>query len=418
MTNEKYLWITITLACLTGPGRLASVPRMAGPLEGIRVLDLTSVVLGPMTAQYLGDMGADVIKVEPPEGDITRTIGARRSDGMGALFLANNRNKRSVVLDLKRPQGQEVLRRMARDCDVLLHSVRAASAARLGLAYEALCELNPRLIYCHVKGFSDRGAYAGRPAYDDIIQALSGLAMLQTIAAGEPRYVPSIIADKITAVHAAYAIALALFHRERSGRGQSVGVPMMETMVAFNSAEHLGGCVFEPAEGRMGYEPVRQGMRRPFRTRDGWLCVLPYTDANWRRFFELAERPDLAADPRFATQRGRQKNLELVMGELAKQLATRSSAEWLRLLLEADIPCAAVNDLEDLLNDPHLESVEFWKIVEHPTEGKLRLAANPLELSATPPSIRRGPPRLGEHTVEVLRSFGYDPAAIERLTRS
>lgn len=391
---------------------------MDGPLKGIQVLDLTSVVLGPMTGQYLGDMGADVIKIEPPEGDITRSIGARRSEGMGALFLANNRNKRSVVLDLKREEGQGVLRAMAAKCDVLLHSVRAASAARLGLSYEALAARNPRLIYCHVKGFSDAGAYAGRPAYDDIVQALSGLAMLQTVAAGEPRYVPSIIADKITAVHAAYAITLALFHRERSGRGQSVGVPMMETMVAFNSAEHLGGCVFEPPEGRMGYEPVRQGMRRPFKTRDGWLCVLPYTDTNWRRFFELAERSDLAADPRFATQRGRQKNLELVLGELARHLAARTSSEWLALLRDADIPCAAVNDLEDLLSDPHLESIGFWKIIEHPTEGKLRLPANPLELSASPPSIRRAPPRLGEHTAEVLRAFGYDPAAIERLTRS
>ena len=301
-----------------------------GPLDGIKVLDLTSVVLGPMTGQYLGDMGADVIKIEPPEGDITRSIGARRSPGMGALFLANNRNKRSVVLDLKRRGGQEALRTMALTSDVLLHSVRAASAARLGLSYESLAAENPRLVYCHVKGFSDVGAYAGRPAYDDIVQALSGLAMLQTIAAGEPRYVPSIIADKITAVHAAYAIMLALFSRERTGRGQSVGVPMLETMVAFNSAEHLGGCVFEPPEGKMGYEPVRQGMRRPFRTRDGWLCVLPYTDTNWRRFFELSGRPDLAADPRYGTQQGRQQNLELVLGELARQLATRASAEWTR----------------------------------------------------------------------------------------
>ncbi|HTO51266.1 MAG TPA: CoA transferase [Burkholderiales bacterium] len=386
-----------------------------GPLEGIKVLDLTAVVLGPMTAQYLGDMGADVIKIEPPEGDITRSIGARRSPGMGALFLANNRNKRSVVLDLKRKDGQAALRTMALTSDVLLHSVRAASAARLGLSYESLAAENPRLVYCHVKGFSDVGAYAGRPAYDDIVQALSGLAMLQTIAAGEPRYVPSIIADKITAVHAAYAIMLALFSRERTGRGQSVGVPMLETMVAFNSAEHLGGCVFEPPEGKMGYEPVRQGMRRPFRTRDGWLCVLPYTDTNWRRFFELAGRPELAADPRYGTQQGRQKNLELVLGELARQLATRASAEWIAALGEADIPFAVVNDLEDLLHDPHLESVGFWQLLEHPTEGRLRLPANPIELSATPPSIRRLPPRLGEHTGEVLASFGFDAAAIERL---
>ncbi len=390
----------------------------AGPLEGVKVLDLSSVVLGPMTAQYLGDMGADVIKVEAPEGDITRSIGSRRSEGMGALFLANNRNKRSVVLDLKRPGGQAALRRMAAGCDVLLHSIRTASAERIGLAYAPLAALNPGLVYCHVKGFSDAGAYAGRAAYDDIVQALSGLAMLQTIAAGEPRYVPSIIADKVTAVHAAYAIVLALFHRARTGRGQEVVVPMLETMVAFNSAEHLGGCVFEPPEGKMGYEPVRQGMRRPFRTKDGYLCVLPYTDTNWRRFFELSARPDLAADPRFATQSGRQRNLDLVLGELARQLAARTNAEWIALLGEADIPCAVVNDLEDLLHDPHLESTGFWRLVEHPTEGTLRLPANPIEMSASPATIRRGPPRLGEHTTEVLRAFGFDAGEIERLAAS
>jgi crotonobetainyl-CoA:carnitine CoA-transferase CaiB-like acyl-CoA transferase len=387
----------------------------AGPLDGVRVLDLSSVVLGPMTAQYLGDMGADVIKVEAPEGDITRSIGARRSAGMGALFLANNRNKRSVVLDLKRADGQAALRRMAAGADVLLHSIRTASAERIGLAYAPLAAANPGLVYCHVQGFSDAGAYAGRPAYDDIVQALSGLAMLQTIAAGEPRYVPSIIADKVTAVHAAYAIVLALFHRSRTGFGQEVSVPMLETMVAFNSAEHLGGCVFEPPEGPMGYEPIRQGLRRPFRTEDGYLCVLPYTDTNWRRFFELAGRADLVADPRFGTQTGRQRNLDLVLGELARALATRPSAEWIARLGEADIPFAVVNDLEDLLRDPHLESTGFWRLVEHPTEGLLRLPANPIDLAASPPSIRRGPPRLGEHTAEVLREFGFDAGEAARL---
>jgi crotonobetainyl-CoA:carnitine CoA-transferase CaiB-like acyl-CoA transferase len=387
-----------------------------GPLEGVKVLDLTSVVLGPMTAQYLGDMGADVIKIEPPEGDITRSIGPRRSEGMGALFLANNRNKRSVVIDLKTREGQAVLHKMAAGSDVLLQSIRASSAERIGLSYARLAELNPRLIYCHVKGFSDAGPYAGRPAYDDIVQALSGFAMLQTIAAREPRYVPSIIADKVTAVHAAYAIVLALFHRARTGQGQQVGVPMLETMVAFNSAEHLGGGVFEPQVGKMGHESVREGMRRPFKTKDGYLCALPYTDTNWRRFFELIARPDLAADPRFGTQAGRQKNLKLVWSELAKQLATRTNAEWIELFGGADIPFAVVNDLEDLLHDPHLEAIGFWRIVEHPSEGMLRMPANPIEMSASPPSIRRPPPRLGEHTAEVLRSFGFDESAIERLT--
>jgi crotonobetainyl-CoA:carnitine CoA-transferase CaiB-like acyl-CoA transferase len=379
-----------------------------GPLDGIRVLDLTSVILGPMAAQYLGDMGADVIKIEAPEGDVTRGLGARRSEGMGALFLANNRNKRSVVLDLKTSDGQATLMTMARHCDVVLHSIRTPSAERIGLAYEALAADNPRLVYCHVKGFSDLGTYAGRPAYDDIVQALSGLAMLQTIVAGEPRYVPSIIADKVTAVHAAYAIVLALFARERSGRGQAVSVPMMETMVAFNSSEHLAGGVFEPPIGEMGYAPVRQGLRRPFKTLDGWLCVLPYTDTNWRRFFELAARPDLATDPRFVTIRGRQEHLALALHELAQQLATRTNAQWSPLLLAADIPFAPVHDLEALLNEPHLTSVDFWQILEHPTEGLLRLPANPLALSATPPSIRRLPPRLGEHTAEVLREFALE----------
>ncbi len=374
----------------------------AGPLDGIKVLDLTAVILGPMAAQYLGDMGADVIKIESPEGDVTRSIGARRSEGMGALFLANNRNKRSVVLDLKRADGRAALAALAQDCDVLLHSIRAASAAKLGLAYETLALRNPRLVYCHVKGFSDAGLYAGRPAYDDVVQALSGLAMLQSVIAGEPRYVPSIIADKITAVHAAYAITLALFARERTGRGQSVGVPMMETMVAFNAAEHLAGGVFDPPQGKMGYEPLREGLRRPFKTADGWLCALPYTDTNWQRFFELTGRPELRTDPRFGTQRGRQSNLALVLGELAKQLTTRPSAEWMTLLRDADIPCAVVNDLEALLDDPHLTSIDFWKRLLHPSEGWLRMPANPIEMSATPPSIRRLPPRLGEHTAEVL----------------
>lgn len=384
-----------------------------GVLEGVRVLDLSSVVLGPMTTQYLGDMGADVIKIEAPGGDITRSVGPRRSEGMGALFLANNRNKRSVVLDLKSEHGQAALRHMAANSDVIVHSIRTSSAERLGLSYEALSTLNPRLIYCHLKGFSDEGPYAGKAAYDDVVQALSGLAMLQAITSGEPRYVPSIIADKITGVHAAYAVALALYHREKTGKGQQVEVPMLETIVAFNMAEHLGGYVFDPPVGRMGYEPVRQGMRRPFRTRDGYLCILPYTDANWRQFFGLIDRPELAADTRFSTQKGRQSNQSLVWTEVMNVLATRTNAQWLSLLEGADIPYAVVNDLEDLLVDPHLERIGFWKMLEHPTEGMLRFAGNPIHMSAAPPAIRRLPPGLGEHTEEVLREFGCAVESVE-----
>jgi crotonobetainyl-CoA:carnitine CoA-transferase CaiB-like acyl-CoA transferase len=386
-----------------------------GPLHGITVLDLSSVILGPMAGQYLGDMGADVIKIEGPEGDITRSIGPRRSEGMGSLFLANNRNKRSIVLDLKLDSGRAALRRLAATSDVLLHSIRSSAAARIGLGYAALAAENPRLVYCHVKGFADEGPYGGRPAYDDIVQALSGLAMLQKIAAGEPRYMPTIIADKVTAVHAAYAIALGLFHRERTGQGQEVSVPMLETMVAFNCQEHLGGSVFDPTVGAMGYEPIRAGMRRPFRTVDGYLCFLPYIDAHWRRFFELIARPDLAADPRFGTLRGRQANLGLVWEEVGTQVAKRSNAEWMALLDGTDIPHAVLNDLEDLLDDPHLVATGFWEMRDHPTEGRLRLPSNPIGMPASPPSIRRLPPRLGEHTAEVLAEHGFPEAEINRL---
>ncbi len=391
---------------------------MTGPLHGITVLDLSSVILGPMAGQYLGDMGADVIKIEGPEGDVTRAIGPRRNEGMGALFLANNRNKRSVVLDLKTADGQAALLHLAAHADVLLHSIRSTAAARIGLSYAALEAANPRLIYCHVKGFRDDGPYGGRPAYDDIIQALSGLAMLQKIPAGEPRYIPSIIADKVTAVHAAYAIALALLHRERSGRGQEVSVPMLETMVAFTAHEHLGGAVFEPTVGRMGYEPIRQGMRRPFPTLDGYLCVMPYTDAHWRRFFDVIARPDLAADPAFSTQRGRQANIGQVWAEAGRQVARRGNADWLALLDGTDIPHAVLNDLEDLLDDPHLTATGFWQMQDHAHEGRLRLPANPIELAASPAGIRLLPPRLGEHTGEVLAEYGVDTTLTARLLRA
>ena len=383
---------------------------MQAALEGIRVLDLSSVILGPMAAQYLGDLGADVIKVEAPEGDITRSIGPRRHEGMGALFMANNRNKRSIVLDLKQPAARARLLGLVARSDVLLHSIRMPAAERLGLSWEALSAINPRLVLCHATGFAEGGPYAGRPAYDDIVQALSGLAMLQQVAAGEPRYVPSIIGDKVTAVHAALAIAVALFHRERSGRGQQVKVPMLETLVAFNAAEHLGGCIFEPPAGEMGYAPIRKGLRRPFRTSDGWICLLPYTDTHWKRFLEIAGRGDLASDPAWATLAGRQAHLDEMWATVASLLLARGNAEWLSRLLAADIPVAAVQDLEELLEDPHLAATGFWEMHRHPSEGMLRLPASPLGLQVTPPSIRRLPPRLGEHTQEILAEFGLSAA--------
>jgi crotonobetainyl-CoA:carnitine CoA-transferase CaiB-like acyl-CoA transferase len=308
-----------------------------------------------------------------------------------------------------------VLYRLIGQSDVFLHSVRAAAAARLGVTYPELRAQNERLVYCHLKGFADHGPYGGKPAYDDVVQALSGLAMLQTVVTGEPRYMPTILADKVTAVHAAYAVALALFHRERTGQGQAVNVPMFETMANFNTIEHMWGHTFEPPVAPMGYEPVSTASRRPFRTRDGYLSFLPYSDAQWRRFFELIGREDIMADPRFTTWAGRQENVTLVWNEIAQQLSLRTNAEWNEVLEKEDIPFAVVNSLEDLIDDPHLASVGFWKLVDDPQQGTLRVPSNPIDLSASPASTRRLAPRLGEHTAEVLGEMGFTDSDIDGL---
>ncbi|MDO8773462.1 MAG: CoA transferase [Burkholderiaceae bacterium] len=385
------------------------------PLEGIRVLEIASMIFGPLAGQYLGDMGAEVIKLEPPEGDLTRSIGPRRSPRMGAFFLTSNRSKRSIVVDLKRPEGRAILQRLVAKTDVLLHSLRTPAANRLGLDYETLAARNPSLVYCHVTGYGDEGPYGGRPAYDDIIQAASGLAMLQTVVGGQPRYVPTIIADKISGVHAAYAIVLALMHRMRTGEGQQVDVAMFETMSAFNMLEHQWGHAFEPPLGPMGYEPVSTAARRPYRTLDGYLALLPYSDANWQRFFELAGEPQIMQDERFSTFAARQKNVRVVWDEIERQVARKTNAEWISLLGPEDIPFSQVNGIEDLPNDPHLNAVDFWQVVEHPTEGRLRMARNPLRMSASPPEVTRLPPGLGQHTSEILREYDYNDDDIVEL---
>ena len=385
------------------------------PLDGFRVLEIATMIFGPVAGQYLGDMGAEVIKLEPPEGDLTRHIGPRRSPAMGAFFLNSNRNKRSIVVDLKRPQGRQVLTRLLADTDVLLHSLRTPAANKLGLDYATLSSANPRLVYCHLTGYGEDGLYAGRPAYDDIIQAASGLAQLQAVVGGQPRFIPTIVADKISGVHAAYAIVLALMHRERTGQGQQVDIAMFETMAAFNMLEHQWGQVFEPPMSGMGYVPVSSAARRPYRTQDGYLALLPYSDAHWHRFFALAGEPQLMAQPHFATFAARQTHYVEVWDEIERQVARKTNAEWLALLSQDDIPFSVVNSLEDLRTEPHLNSVDFWQSVDHPSEGKLTLPRSPIGMSASPPAITRLPPRLGEHGAEVLREAGCDETTIAAL---
>ena len=386
------------------------------PLEGIRVLEIASIIFGPLACQYLGDMGAEVIKLEPPEGDRTRVMGPKRNPRMGSFFLTSNRNKRSVVVDLKTPEGREILHALVARTDVLLHSMRTSAATRLGLHYDTLAKDHPALIYCHVTGYGEDGLYAGRAAYDDIIQAASGLAHLQTVIAGQPRFIPTIVADKISGLHAAYAIAMALLHRTRTGLGQKVDVAMFETMAAFNMVEHQWGTAFEPPIAPMGYEPVSTASRRPYKTLDGYMVLLPYNDRDWQRFFELVGRPDIMRDERFATFTARQKHFRVVWDEIERQIALKTNQQWLDLLTPEDIPFSVVNSLDDLVNDPHLNSVDFWEIREHPSEGALRYPKVPIQMSGARTDIARLQPQLGEHTRDILLECGFDAEHIARWT--
>ena len=391
---------------------------MPGPLAGIRVLDSTTVVLGPLAAQTLGDLGADVIKIEPPEGDTTRQLGPARHPGMAAFYLGCNRNKRSLVLDFKQEAGREALFRLARHADVLMHNFRPQVAARFGLEYEKFQAINPGLVYCATYGFRAAGPYGSKPAYDDIIQAATGLASLQAPLVGDARYLPTIVADKTSSMAVLSSVLAALVYRERTGRGQALEVPMFESVAAWVMVEHLYGQTFVPPLDSAGYKRILNRWRRPFPTKDGYLAVLPYTDANWKTFFELAGRQDLLDDPRYASLATRLANIEPLYEQLGKIVATRTNAEWLEALEHANVPAMVVNTLESLLEDPQLEATGFWKIVEHPTEGTLRTTDIPTTYSESPGEIRRLPPRFGEHSVEVLREAGFAQAEIDAMLAS
>ncbi len=390
---------------------------MTGPLAGVRVVEITSVILGPWAAQILGDLGADVIKIEPLAGDTTRAIGPARHPGMASMFLGVNRNKRSVVLDLKQPGGRDAAMKLAAGADVLLHNLRPGAARRLGLDYDAVRAVNPGLIYCGTYGYRAEGPYADYPAYDDIIQAKSGVPELQRMAQGIPNYMPSVVADKTTSLAVVYAITAALFQRERSdgGGGQAIEVPMFEAMVAFLMPEHLFGQSFEPPLGDAGYSRVLSPNRKPQQTKDGYIAVLPHTDAHWRYFLDLSGHGEVLDDPRFANVKGRTENIDELYGELARILSERSTQDWLDLLDPEILPFSALNAPGDLIHDPQLTATGFWKTAEHPSEGTLRMPSQPIGFSKNPTEDRRHAPRLGEHSIEVLREAGLTQPEIDDL---
>jgi crotonobetainyl-CoA:carnitine CoA-transferase CaiB-like acyl-CoA transferase len=390
---------------------------VTAPLDGIRVVEMTSVVLGPYACQMLGDLGADVIKIEPPGGDTNRNLGphSKHSD-MGSLYLTCNRNKRSVSLDLKSERGRNAALDIIKTADVVVHNFRPQAMARLGLDYPAVKAINPELIYCATYGYSKKGPYGNKGALDDSIQAASGVAILQSMVEGEPRYLPTIIADKTTAMVVVQSVLAALFHRQRSGQGQEIEVPMFESMVSFVMTEHLWGQTFEPPIGGAGYTRLMASHRRPYKTRDNqYLAVLPYWDNHWHSFCTIAGRPELAEDARFIDMATRLKNINESYRVTGEIIASKDRAQWLELLGDTNVPMMVVNSLDDLIDDPHLLESGFWQQLEHPSEGPIRMTSPPMNFSKTAASIRELPPRLGQHSVEIMREVGMAQADIDAM---
>jgi crotonobetainyl-CoA:carnitine CoA-transferase CaiB-like acyl-CoA transferase len=373
------------------------------------VLDLTTVVMGPSATQLLGDLGADVVKIETSGGDSMRWIGPWRHAGMGPMFMNANRNKRSVVLDLKTAAGKSAAMALAAEADVLISNVRPQALGRLGLDYQGVRQANDRIIFCAAVGYGSDGPGSGKAVYDDLMQAASGIAGLFGAVDGAPRYAPVNMCDRIVGLYVVNAVTSALYHRAMTGEGQDIEVPMFETMAQFVLADHMGGAAFVPPAGDMGYKRLLSRSRGPYQTRDGYLSLVVYTDKHWRAFTKIVGCPDLLdTDERFRSQETRTRHAEDAGHFLAGHLKSRDNKEWLTILHGVDIPACPVNSIDQLVEDPHLKAVNMFQEVDHPTEGRLMVCRHPVRYGNSPASIRRLAPNLGEHNREIL---GADPAA-------
>lgn len=391
-----------------------------GPLSGIRILDLTSVVNGAYGTQILADQGADVIKVEDPGsgrgdgGDIMRWAGhlpEGAPKGMGPIFLTINRNKRSILIDMKSERGKRAMRRLIAACDVIASSVRYEGMKRLGLSYEDVAAIKPDIIFVHAAGYGSDGPYAGEPAYDDLIQSASGMADILPRTDGNevPRILPTLVADKVSGLFLSQAVTAALLHKARTGEGQFVEVPMFECVTSFLLVEHLYDNTFQPPTGQWGYQRVVNPNRKPFRTKDGYIGLLPYTDKQWDQFFDAAGFGEqVKTDPRFADYATRAKHTRELYGMIEQAAASKTTQEWLDILKPLSIPVVKTNQLSDLPDDPHLQAVEFFQTYAHPEVGTYRLMKPPVKFTKSPSNLRRHPPKLGEHTEEVFAEFGVD----------
>ncbi|AZG11196.1 CoA transferase [Pigmentiphaga sp. H8] len=386
---------------------------MNGPLKDVRVLDMTGALSGPVATQILGDMGADIIKIEPPEGDSIRDLGPSRHGGMAAMFLHTNRSKRSVVLDLKAEAGRQAFMRLAAQVDVVVCNTRPKAMARLGLAYEHVAAVNPRIVYVNIVGYGQGGPCSDKPAYDDLIQAAAGIASLHA-PQDPPRYAPVAFADRVSGLFAANAVLGALYHRAITGEGQHIEVPMFESIASLVLADHMGGLTFEPPIGPPVFERYAS-IRRPFPTRDGSLCMMVLTDRQWRAFFAAVGRGEVMDDPRFSRMAARTGNLDALYAIVGEILAARGTDEWVDLLEAADIPVTRIESIESLLDHAHLRATGFFETADHPTEGRIRSMVRTSTWSATQPAPTRPAPRLGEHSREVLLEAGYAQEEVDAM---
>jgi len=378
-----------------------------GPLAGVRVIDLTSVIMGPFATHILADMGADVVKVESPEGDSFRNYRPLRNEGMAGSFLHLNRNKRSVVLDLKQPEAAEALDMLIATADVFVHSLRPKAIERLGYGYARVREINPKIIYCGAFGFGAEGPYSDKAAYDDLIQAGSGLASLALAVHAEPAYMPTVLCDKLTGQVAACAIAAALFQRERTGQGEEIEVPMFETTIEFAMIEHMAGSAFVPPLGEPGFNRVLSPRRKPYRTQDSYACILPYSDRNWVDFFKFTGRTALIGDQRFAELKHRVQHIDLLYEMVEEEARRKTTAEWVSFCDSVSIPCMPVLSMTELPHDEHVKAVKLFETAEHPSQGAYRVLRSPISFKSSPFRVARHAPRLGEHTQEVLAEVGF-----------
>ena len=384
----------------------------SGALDGIRVVDLTTVLMGPLATRMLGDHGADVIQVVSPA-----TAGSAKGDraDMSAITLDLHRNKRSMALDLKSEAGKQALWDLIAASDVLVSNMRAAALSRLGFSAAEVRSRHPELIYCLANGYGEDGPYANRAAYDDAIQAISGFAALSSRISGEPVYAPSIIVDKVCGLYIVQAVLAAIIHRQKTNQGQTIRVPMFEIMASFNLVEHFRDAALVPPKGKMGYTRILNPERRPFRSRDGWIAILPYTESNWRDFFNIIGMPEVMDDTRFATHASRMENAEFLYRIIRESAGSKTTQEWIELCDRYSIPCNPVLDIEDLPNDPHLNAVDLLSTVNHPTEGQYQSVRDPVSYDTLSTGLRRHAPVPGQDTAEIMSELGWSDEEIERL---